>query len=503
MLPTGGGKSAVWQVVVIVDPEGRAIIVIPYTLPLMDLLQSNVDKGIKSWKWKSGAEPPHDAQHIFCQPEQYKSAEFQRYAFHRSLFRLVTHKTLRNSFLASPYGHRFTRLFVDETHDAVIPHPKRKKVWRNFADKSTTSHCQRIFLTGTYPPHLKKLFQKATQCAGPVIRASTDRPEIGYHVANIHRSATAWSSTKALVKALAETIGEGEQILVFFESSEDVDRFAEQTGCAKYHSKLPATGDNKAFNLHRWDSGESKVMAATTAAAVGIDRAYIPFVIIYQSTYGLLTYAQESGRGGRRGSPSYTIVVHDDRVHRSSNVGLNKLSDPNCATALRIFITQSAKCRRRQLLETVDGPQLCRERKDKLECTQIPGCTPCDVCAPNSETALLIRGILDRVYLQFKIYPDPPCPPIAGPSTMPHAPAIAGLSKLPNIATALAPGPSEFRQIAAIADSSNESGQVRDDDDEFGDDDITWSMLSELDKIEAAAECKVCLLSLLKVIVSC
>jgi superfamily II DNA helicase RecQ len=78
ILPTGGGKSAAWQVTAKVRPDVAAIVVIPYVLPLADQLQSNLDKGIPSWKFNGNLDLPIGTQHVFCQPEQYISPEFQR-----------------------------------------------------------------------------------------------------------------------------------------------------------------------------------------------------------------------------------------------------------------------------------------------------------------------------------------------------------------------------------------------------------------------------------------
>ena len=78
VLPTGGGKSAAWQVTAKVQPDVCAIVVIPYVLPLSDQLQSNIDKGIPSWKYRVNVELPLGTQHVFCQPEQYVTTEFQK-----------------------------------------------------------------------------------------------------------------------------------------------------------------------------------------------------------------------------------------------------------------------------------------------------------------------------------------------------------------------------------------------------------------------------------------
>ena len=68
------------------------------------------------------------------------------------------------SFLRSPAGKKFGRLVVDEIQDAVNPHPERVQVWTKFFDIAVTAPQQRILLTATFPPHLKKAFFSTTIC---------------------------------------------------------------------------------------------------------------------------------------------------------------------------------------------------------------------------------------------------------------------------------------------------------------------------------------------------
>ena len=77
VLPTGGGKSAIWQITAKLRPDVGAIIVIPFVFPLDEQLQSNLDKGIRSCKWTGASNVPPGNQHIFCQPEHFVMPHFQ------------------------------------------------------------------------------------------------------------------------------------------------------------------------------------------------------------------------------------------------------------------------------------------------------------------------------------------------------------------------------------------------------------------------------------------
>jgi superfamily II DNA helicase RecQ len=79
ILPTGGGKSAGWQVMAKLEPESKSIVVIP-TLALMeDQISSCASLGIVAAQYKVTGQPlPPNVQVIFVQPETVDSQGFKR-----------------------------------------------------------------------------------------------------------------------------------------------------------------------------------------------------------------------------------------------------------------------------------------------------------------------------------------------------------------------------------------------------------------------------------------
>lgn len=58
-----------------------------------------------------------------------------------------------------------------------------------------------------------------------------------------------------------------------------------------------------------WESGETKIIAATTALIQGYDRNGIRFVLFHDGAYGAIMWVQGSGRGGRDGIHSYVFTI--------------------------------------------------------------------------------------------------------------------------------------------------------------------------------------------------
>lgn len=310
--------------------------------------------------------------------------------------------------MASPLGQRIRTIFIDEFHDLCAPHPDRQQVWDDACRAIAQIPKQRTFVSATHPPHLHRVFLRKAHIDSHspirVIRASTDRPELAYYVLGLSHPSTGgalWLSTISLVTRLIELLAPDERILVFFERREEADAFSNTTGCAVYHSKLETVGNNtKAHNLSRWDNGASPVMAATTAAAQGVDRPYIKFVLIYRGTFGMVSYAQQGGRGGRGGRPSYVILLRGNipvspycQTHTH-----NSEEDIKCDGPLVNYIANKGTCRRKTLLTTMDGED------GSFTCLDKPGCNRCDVCDPDGDMLKIVRAAMipEPAYLPYQ-----------------------------------------------------------------------------------------------------
>jgi hypothetical protein len=309
--------------------------------------------------------------------------------------------------MANALGSRVKTIFIDEFHDLYAPHPERQQVWRKACQAIVQLPKQLAFVSATHPPHLDKVFLKrASIVINPdfpihFIRASTDRPELAYYVLNLGRASLTrarvlWESTISLVRCLTKLLTPEERILIFFEGCKQADEFSSAVNCARYHSKLPTAGDTKAHNLDRWDRGDPPIMAATMAAGQGVDRPYVKFVLIHGHTFGMLPYAQQAGRAGRGGRPSYVILLRDPRACHRSEIRPpgEDASDTNCAAQFQNYAADGGTCRRKALLSIMDGELQVQGGGGSFAgcCLDKPGCNPCDVCDPESDMLKTVRA---------------------------------------------------------------------------------------------------------------
>ncbi len=102
---------------------------------------------------------------------------------------------------------------------------------------------------------------------------------------------------------------------------EEISKLLTQEGhtATFYHGGLPHT--ERSLRQEEWISGEARVIVATNAFGMGIDKADVRVVVHYSISDSLEAYYQEAGRAGRDGRRSYAVLMLSpkdiSRVQRS------------------------------------------------------------------------------------------------------------------------------------------------------------------------------------------
>ena len=87
-----------------------------------------------------------------------------------------------------------------------------------------------------------------------------------------------------------------------------------QVEAVSYHAGMEA--EDRKWVQENFMSGEAKVIVATNAFGLGIDKANIRFVIHYDMPGTVEAYYQEAGRSGRDGKPSICLLLYNSRDRR-------------------------------------------------------------------------------------------------------------------------------------------------------------------------------------------
>jgi len=204
-----------------------------------------------------------------------------------------------------------------------------------------------------------------------VIHAPTDRPEISYRV-NVFESLKEAKATliKAVKERLATKTNSSFRGLVYCRKKEDVDEIAKMIGCDAFHADRPE--DERKNSFKNWVDGKGKIMVCSSLLGCGIDVEGVTMVFHFGTPWSILDFVQESGRAGRGGKASMSVVyaAKDERAPEEDGVDLYG------KVTMREWVLQNSTCRRVALSSFLDD--------GRTTCTLLKGAVPCDVCIAES-----------------------------------------------------------------------------------------------------------------------
>ncbi|WOH11353.1 hypothetical protein DCAR_0830835 [Daucus carota subsp. sativus] len=361
LMPTGGGKSMCYQIPALVK-SGIVLVVCPLIALMENQVTALKEKGIaaeflSSTQTSKVREKIHEdlelgkpsLRLLYVTPELIATPGFMlrlTKIHSRGLLNLIA---IDEAHCISSWGHDFR------------PSYRKLSSLRNCLPNVPI-----LALTATAVPKVQMDVMESLCLHNPlVLKSSFNRPNIYYEV----RYKDLLEDPYADLGNLFKSCGNVCAIIYCLERStcDDLATHLSKIGinCAAYHAGL----NNKLRSsvLDDWISSKTKVVVATVAFGMGIDRKDVRIVCHYNVPKSMESFYQESGRAGRDQLPCRSVLYYgmDDRrkmefiLSKAESKKLQSSSLPDGHTKkslvdfrMMVEYCEEAKCRRKKILES-------------------------------------------------------------------------------------------------------------------------------------------------------
>lgn len=294
LMPTGGGKSITFQVPAMAK-EGICLVVTPLISLMKDQVDNLRDRGIRALSVYSGM----TRQEIITTLE---NAIFGDYKFlYVSPERLGT-----ELFLNKLKDMKVSLLVVDESHCiSQWGYDFRPSYLQIASVRELLPNISVLALTATATPDVVDDIQEQLHFKKKnVFKKSFERNNLAYIVR--HTEDKFGELTKILDRVSGSTI-------IYVRSRTRTKEIADYLAAKDYTADFYHAGLSnriKEQKQNTWKDNKCRIMVATNAFGMGIDKADVRLVVHTDLPNSIEEYFQEAGRAGRDGSKSYAVILY-------------------------------------------------------------------------------------------------------------------------------------------------------------------------------------------------
>jgi len=295
LMPTGGGKSICFQVPALLNP-GICIVISPLIALMKDQVENLNEKGIKAIALISGMGKREvdialdnciygDVKFLYISPERLLSDIVKVRISHMKVNLIA----IDEAHCISQWGYDFRPPYLRLSELREI-HPKIPVL------ALTATATERVAADIQSRLNFKK---------AQVFRKSFERKNLSYLVYNEE------NKLRKLFKIAKNVSGTG---IVYVRNRRETQEIARQLSMQGISADFYHAGLDTPTRMKKqtdWKKSEVKIIVATNAFGMGIDKADVRFVVHLDLPESLEAYYQEAGRGGRDEKKSYAVLLYN------------------------------------------------------------------------------------------------------------------------------------------------------------------------------------------------
>ena len=321
LMPTGGGKSITFQVPALAQ-EGTCIVITPLIALMKDQVQNLRRRGIKAAAIYSGMSHSDilttlenavfgQVKVLYVSPERLSSDLFRTKVRHMK----VSFICVDEAHCISQWGYDFRpsyltiadirrdlpnapvlALTATATPDVVEDIQARLARKAGFTNPSSQAGSSGNTPNASRPFNVFRMSFERKNLAY-VVRTTPDKQQELVHILNnVEGTAIVYVRSRRRTKEVSDMLNEAGISATF------------------YHAGLDNT--TKDSRQKAWQQDKTRVMVATNAFGMGIDKPDVRVVVHIDSPDSIEAYFQEAGRAGRDGKKAYAVLLYNDNDER-------------------------------------------------------------------------------------------------------------------------------------------------------------------------------------------
>ncbi|WP_207778463.1 RecQ family ATP-dependent DNA helicase [Balneicella halophila] len=304
LMPTGGGKSITFQVPALMQ-EGLCLVITPLVALMKDQVQGLKRKEIKAEAIYTGLTRAEiqqiinrciytDMKLLYVSPERIEGHYFRQYLANMPISMIAVDE----AHCISQWGYDFRPSYL-----------KIANIRELFPDVPvlavTATATQRV---------VKDIQEKLAFKESNVFKKSFERKNLSYIVRTVE------DKFQYLLKILTRSNGSAIVYVRSRKKTKEIATYLQDNGISStfFHAGLPE--EVKTVRQQSWTENKVRVIVATNAFGMGIDKPDVRVVVHIDLPDSLEAYFQEAGRAGRDEHPAFAVLLY----HPSDRAKLQK-----------------------------------------------------------------------------------------------------------------------------------------------------------------------------------